>query len=54
MRLARPAVARVTRLLVDRFWAPVGSGVQPREELRFLGAYLFGGADGPRCRAQGR
>ena len=46
MRLARPAVARVTRLLVDRFWAPVGSGLQPHEELRFLGAYLFGGVDG--------
>jgi len=46
IRLERPAVARVTRLLVDRFWAPVGSGVQPRAELCFLGAYLFGGADG--------
>ncbi len=31
---------------MDRFWAPVGSGVQPREELCFLGAYLFGGPDG--------
>jgi hypothetical protein len=29
LRLRRPAVARVARLLVDRFWAPVGSGVQP-------------------------
>jgi len=46
IRLERPAVARVTRLLVDRFWAPVGSGVQPRDELCFLGAYLFGGAEG--------
>jgi len=46
MRLGRPAVARVARLLVDRFWAPVGSGVQPREELCFLGAYLFGGEEG--------
>jgi hypothetical protein len=46
IRLERPAVATVTRLLVDRFWAPVGSGVQPREELCFLGAYLFSGADG--------
>jgi hypothetical protein len=46
MRLVRPAVARVTRFLVDRFWGPVGSGVQPHEELCFLGAYLFGGADG--------
>ena len=46
-RLARsPRAARVTRLLVDRFWAPVGSGVQPAGETRFLGAYLFAGADG--------
>jgi len=40
-RLRRPAVARVARLLVDRFWAPVGSGVQPRSELRFMARYLF-------------
>ena len=46
IRLERPSVARVARLLVDRFWAPVGSGVQPREELCFLGAYLFSGAEG--------
>jgi hypothetical protein len=46
IRLGRPSVARVVRLLVDRFWAPVGSGVQPREELCFLGTYLFGGDEG--------
>jgi hypothetical protein len=46
LRLERPAVARVARLLVDRFWAPVGSGVQPHAELCFLATYLFGGADG--------
>ena len=46
MRLGQPAVARVARLLVDRFWGPVGSGVQPHAELCFLGSYLFGGADG--------
>lgn len=45
-RLSRPAVARVTRALVDRFWAPVGSGVQPRAELDFLGQYLFSGPEG--------
>jgi hypothetical protein len=46
-RLARSArAARVTRLLVDRFWAPVGSGVQPAAETRFLATYLFAGADG--------
>ena len=41
LRLRRPAVARVTKLLVDRFWAPVGSGVQPQRELRFMARYLF-------------
>ena len=30
LRLRRPAAARIARFLVDRFWAPVGSGVQPR------------------------
>ena len=45
-RLSRPAVARVARLLVDRFWAPVGSGVQPKRELRFMASYLFSGAPG--------
>lgn len=46
-RLESPRVARIVRFLVDRFWAPVGSGVQPAEETRFLGAYLFSGSDGP-------
>jgi hypothetical protein len=46
IRLRRPAVARIARLLVDCFWAPVGTGVQPREERDAMAAYLFGGADG--------
>jgi len=45
-RLGRRAVARVARLIIDRFWAPVGSGVQPDTELRFMARYLFGDADG--------
>jgi hypothetical protein len=45
-RLHRPGVARVARLLVDRFWAPVGSGVQPRAELEFLARYLFADDEG--------
>jgi len=51
-RLARPAVARVARLLVDRFWAPVGSGVQPREETLFMARYLFGGSAGQQAARQ--
>ena len=46
LRLQHPAAARVTRFLVDRFWAPVGSGVQPRDELRFMASYLFSDARG--------
>jgi len=46
IRLRRPTVARVARLLVDRFWAPVGSGVQPRRELEFMARYLFADDDG--------
>jgi hypothetical protein len=46
IRLQRPIVAKTARFLVDRFWAPVGSGVQPREELDFMARYLFSGAEG--------
>lgn len=46
MRLQRPLVARVARWLVDRFWGPVGSGVQPRQELLFMAKYLFADAEG--------
>ena len=46
LRLRRPGASRVARFLVDRFWGPVGSGVQPRAELEFLGRYLFAGPEG--------
>src|SRR5262249_48181030 len=46
LRLRRPGAARVARLLVERFWEPVGSGVQPPAETRFLASYLFGNEDG--------
>jgi hypothetical protein len=36
----------LTRWIVEHFWAPVGSGVQPVEETRFLAEYLFSGAEG--------
>jgi len=50
-RLQRPAVARVARLLVDKFWAPVGSGVGSDEDLKFMARYLFASPEG---RAQAR
>jgi hypothetical protein len=45
-RLANPRVARVARFIIERLWAPVGSGVQPTDELRFLAATLLGGPEG--------
>jgi hypothetical protein len=45
-RLANPRVARAARFIIERFWAPVGSGVQPAAELRFLAATLLGGPEG--------
>jgi hypothetical protein len=51
IRLKRPGVARVARLLVDRFWAPVGSGVGSDDDLKFMAGYLFSGPEG---RAQAR
>jgi hypothetical protein len=46
-RLAASATARrVTRTLVERFWDPVGAGVQPVAETRFLATYLFSGCEG--------
>ncbi|HVP27540.1 MAG TPA: hypothetical protein VMW35_00090 [Myxococcota bacterium] len=44
--LRRPGAARVARFLVDRLWAPVGSGVRSAEETRFLARYLLSGEDG--------
>jgi hypothetical protein len=45
-RLQQARTARVARAVIERFWAPVGSGVQPAGETRFLARYLFGGGDG--------
>jgi hypothetical protein len=43
---ASPTAQRVTRLLVTRFWDPVGAGVQSDSETRSLAAYLLGGFQG--------
>ncbi len=45
-RLERPTTARIARAVIERSWAPVGSGVQPAGETRFLADYLFGGREG--------
>ncbi len=46
IRLRRPGAAWVARALVDRFWAPVGSGVAPQADLEFMAQYLFAGEEG--------
>jgi hypothetical protein len=46
-RLAESRAAqRITRFALERSWAPVGSGVMPPSELRFLVTHLFGDAEG--------
>ena len=46
-RLADSATARrLTRFALRRYWTPVGSGVMPHSELRFLVAHLFGDVEG--------
>ena len=37
---------RATRVALARLWSPVGAGVMPDGEVRFLVRHLFGGDDG--------
>lgn len=46
---ASPAARRVTRALMERFWAPVGHDVQPPEITQAVATYLFEGHDGRRA-----
>jgi hypothetical protein len=39
---------RVTRWALRRLWRPVGAGVMPPAETRFVTQHLFGDADGRR------
>ena len=46
-RLGASRRSRVaTRLALKHLWQPVGAGVMPRSELRFLVDYLFGDPEG--------
>jgi len=46
-RLAEsPRARKLVRTALDRLWAPVGSGVVPKEETAFLVQWLLGGAEG--------
>jgi hypothetical protein len=49
---ASPAARRLTRWALRRWWAPVGSGVMPASDVRFLAGYLFGGTDGAAAAAR--
>lgn len=42
----RAGAQRLTRWALRRFWTPVGSGIMPDAEVRFLSSFLFGGDDG--------
>ena len=49
MRLARSRTARrMTRLAMERLWAPVGTGVRPQTETDFVIVSLFGDEAGRR------
>jgi hypothetical protein len=43
---ASPRARKLVRIALDRLWAPVGSGVVPKEETAFLVQWLLGGAEG--------
>jgi rubrerythrin len=46
-RLAQsPKAQRLTRFALKHLWRPVGAGVMPKEEVRFLVKYLFDGEEG--------
>lgn len=40
------AARRLTRFALTHYWGPVGSGVMPKAEIRFLATYLFGDEQG--------
>jgi hypothetical protein len=40
------AARRLTRFALTHYWGPVGSGVMPKDEIRFLATYLFGDEQG--------
>lgn len=42
----------LTRLALRRYWGPVGSGVAPQSEVRFMVRHLFGGDEGAETAAR--
>ncbi len=43
---ASRAARRLTRFALSHYWGPVGSGVMPKAEIRFLATHLFGDEQG--------
>jgi len=43
---ASRAARRLTGFALSHYWGPVGSGVMPKAEIRFLATYLFGDEQG--------
>jgi hypothetical protein len=41
-----PLARRTARVMLRRFWAPVGSGVMPAHDVNFLIRHLFAGEAG--------
>jgi rubrerythrin len=39
----------LARKALERFWAPVGTGVRPRSETDYVGTWLFSGSEGRRA-----
>jgi hypothetical protein len=46
------AAQRTTRLALQRYWHPVGTGVRPKAEVDFVIAYLFSGPAGQAAAAR--
>ena len=42
-----PGPSGLTRYALAHWWRPVGSGVMPHREVRFLAEYLFAGPRAP-------
>jgi len=51
-RLSSERKSRRVRAFIRRFWAPVGSGVQPSTETRFVTAFLFSDPGGHAARTR--
>jgi len=40
---------RITRWALQKFWTPVGAGINDSDDVRFMARYLFGGPEGQKA-----